>query len=230
LPATLRELAEAYHLCHPDGRPLAWNETPLARALIDGLPTSGHELLIRRPDGSRVPILSNCGPVRDAQGRIQGAVEVFQDIGAWKEVDRLKDDFINTVSHELRTPTTTIRGGALTLLRRGDALDETTKRQLLRDMSDSAERLHILVEDMLSLSRSQAGMQVATEPVIPHRFINQMILERGSRVGDHPLTVHVPANLPIIEADPFCLDQILRNLLENAVKFSPRGERIEIDA
>jgi two-component system sensor histidine kinase KdpD len=169
-------------------------------------------------------------PVHDSQGRVNGSVEVFQDISKLKEVDRLKDDFINTVSHELRTPTTTIRGGALTLLRRGEALDEATKRQLLRDMSDEAERLHILVEDLLSLSRSQAGMQLATEPVIPHRFVNHMILEMPSRVGDHTLTVHVPADLPMVEADPFCLEQIFRNLLENAVKFSPSGQRIEIAA
>ncbi len=57
-----------------------------------------------------------------------------------------------------------------------------------------------------------------------------MILERGGRVGDHPLTVHVPADLPMVEADPFCLEQIFRNLLENAVKFSAGGQRIEIDA
>jgi PAS domain S-box-containing protein len=224
----LEELPQAYSLHSPEGRILAWRETPLALSLVDGLPSSGRELLIRRPDGTEAPILSNCVPVRDSQGKISGSVEVFQDITKLKEVDRLKDDFINTVSHELRTPTTTIRGGALTLLRRGEALDDATKRQLLRDMSEEAERLHILVEDLLSLSRSQAGMQLTTEPVIPHRFVNHMILEMGSRVGDHTLTVQVPADLPMVEADPFCLEQIFRNLLENAVKFSPSGQRIEV--
>ncbi|HTE87129.1 MAG TPA: GAF domain-containing protein [Dehalococcoidia bacterium] len=228
--ASLEELPQVYGLCHPDGRPLGWRETPLARALLDGVPSTGRELLIRRDDGSELPILSNCVPVPDGQGKPAGAVEVFQNISRLKEIDRLKDDFINTVSHELRTPTTTIRGGALTLLRRGDTLDEGTKRQLLRDMSEEAERLHILVEDLLSLSRSQAGMQLTTEPIIPHRFVNHMILERGPRVGDHPLTVDVPADLPMVEADPFCLEQIFRNLLENAVKFSAGGQRIEIEA
>jgi PAS domain S-box-containing protein len=230
LSAALDQIPAAYGLHSPDGRPLPWRETPLALALLERAPTSSREIRIRRPDGTEVPILSNCVPVHDGQGRITGAVEVFQDITKLKEIDRLKDDFVNTVSHELRTPTTTLRGGALTLLRRGDSLDETTKRQLLRDMSEEAERLHILVEDLLSLSRSQAGMQLTTEPVIPHRFVNHMILEMGSRVGDHSLTVRVPADLPIVEADPFCLEQIFRNLLENAVKFSPGGQRIEIEA
>jgi PAS domain S-box-containing protein len=225
----LADFPQAFGLCQPDGRPLAWRDTPLAQALLDGRPGAGRELLLRRSDGNDLPILSNCAPILDAQGRPTGAVEVFQDISRLKEIDRLKDDFINTVSHELRTPTTTIRGGALTLLRRGDTLDQTTKRQLLRDMSEEAERLHILVEDLLSLSRSQAGMQLTTEPIIPHRFVNHMILERGPRVGDHPITVNVPADLPMIEADPFCLEQIFRNLLENAVKFSASGQRIEVE-
>jgi PAS domain S-box-containing protein len=228
--ATLEELPQVYGLCHPDGRALPWRETPLAQAILQGIPGTARELLIRRADGGDRPILSNCVPILDGQGRPAGAVEVFQDISRLKEIDRLKDDFINTVSHELRTPTTTIRGGALTLIRRGDSLDDTTKRQLLRDMSEEAERLHILVEDLLSLSRSQAGMQLTTEPIIPHRFINHMVLERGPRVGDHPLTVTVPPNLPMVEADPFCLEQIFRNLLENAVKFSAGGHRIEIEA
>jgi PAS domain S-box-containing protein len=227
---TLEDFPQAFGLCQPDGRPLGWRDAPLARALLDGKPGAARELLIRRADGSELPILSNSAPILDGHGRPAGAVEVFQDISRLKEIDRLKDDFINTVSHELRTPTTTIRGGALTLLRRGDTLDQTTKRQLLRDMSEEAERLHILVEDLLSLSRSQAGMQLTTEPIIPHRFVNHMILERGPRVGDHPITVHVPADLPMIEADPFCLEQIFRNLLENAVKFSASGQRIEIEA
>ena len=227
---TLEQLPAVYGLHTPDGRPLPWRETPLALALLETAPTSSREILIRRPDGSEVPILSNCVPIRDNQGRITGAAEVFQDITKLKEIDRLKDDFVNTVSHELRTPTTTIRGGALTLLRRGDSLDESTKRQLLRDMSEEAERLHILVEDLLSLSRSQAGMQLTTEPIIPHRFVNHMILELGSRMGDHALTVRVPATLPMVEADPFCLEQIFRNLIENAVKFSPGGQRIELAA
>ena len=227
---TLEQIPDANGLLTPEGRPLPWQETPLARSLLRSAPTVGQELRIRRPDGSEVPILSNCAPIYDRQGKLTGSVEVFQDISRLKEIDRLKDNFINTVSHELRTPTTTIRGGALTLLRRGKTLDERTKNQLLRDMAEEAERLHILVEDLLSLARSQAGMQLTTEPVIPHRFVNRMILELGGRVGDHTLTVDVPTDLSIIEADVFSLEQIFRNLLENAVKFSPRGQRIEITA
>lgn len=229
-PASLEQVPEVYGLHTPEGRLLAWQETPMVRALQRDEQSVGYELLIRRPDGSEAPILSNCTSLHDSNGKLLGSAEVFQDISRLKELDHLKDDFINTVSHELRTPTTTIRGGALTLLRRGDRLDETTKRQLLNDMAEEAERLHILVEDLLSLTRIQAGMRLTTEPVIPARFVNRMILELGGRISGHTLTVNVPENLPIIEADLFCLEHIFRDLLENAVKFSPHGERIEIEA
>ncbi len=73
-------------------------------------------------------------------------------------------------------------------------------------------------------------MKVQTEPIIVHRFVNKVILDLGGRVGNHTLTVDVPADLPLVEADPEQLVQVLRNLLENAVKFSPKGRRIEIAA
>jgi PAS domain S-box-containing protein len=221
--------AQAYSLRTADGRPLAPPEIPVARALR-GETVRAAELLMRRADGTDLPLLVSAGPVRDADGSVVAAVLVFQDISRLKELDRLKDDFINTVSHELRTPTTTIRGGALTLLKRADRLDAETRRQLLQDIAEESERLHHLVEDLLSLSRSQAGMRMAPEPLRLHRAVNRVILDLGVRVGSHTLTVDVPADLPVIEADPVALDQILRNLIENGVQHSPRGGRVEVTA
>jgi PAS domain S-box-containing protein len=215
-----------------DGRQLSPDETPVGRVLRGDTPEEAQELVVRRADGGHeVVVLVNAVPIRDAQARITGAIVVYQDISRLREIDRLKDDFINTVSHELRTPTTTIRGGALTLLKRGDQLEPEVRRQLLRDMAEEAERLYHLVEDLLSLSRAQAGMQMHLEPLILHRFINDVILDLGRRVGGgHPLSVEVPETVPLVDADPTVLEQVLRNLLENAAKFSPKGERIELSA
>ncbi len=220
-----------YTLLTADGRPLPPEESPLCRVLNDGEAQLGRELLVRRLDtGNDVPVLVNAAPFRDAAGRLTGVVTVYQDITRLREVDRLKDDFINTVSHELRTPTTTVRGGALTLLKRGTQLDPSVREQLLHDMAEEAERLYHLVEDLLGMQRVQAGMQLQSEPIIPHRFVNDVILALGGRVGNHALMIDVPSNLPLVDADPTYLEQVFRNLLENAVKFSPRGRRIEITA
>ncbi|MHB8574966.1 MAG: sensor histidine kinase [Dehalococcoidia bacterium] len=214
-----------------DGRSLPPDESPVLCAARDGCSVVAQELAIRRPaTEADVPVLVTAAPIRDPQGRSGGVIAVYQDITRLREVDRLKDDFINTVSHELRTPTTTVRGGALTLLKRGDQLEPSVRRQLLHDMADEAERLYHLVEDLLSLSRAQAGLRLQLEPMILSRFVNKVILDLGGRVGNHALTVEVPNDLPLIEADPTYLEQVLRNLLENAVKFSPKGKRIELTA
>ena len=213
----------------PDGRLYAIDEIPLVRAL-NGETVRALEFVIRREDGADVPLLVSAGPVRGQDGAVTAAISIFQDITPLKELDRLKDEFVNTVSHELRTPTTTIRGGALTLLKRGDRLDEETRRQLLQDIAEESERLHHLVEDLLTLTRSRSGMIMAPEPVRLHRLVNKVILDLGGRLGSYPLTVDVPANLPVVEADPVALEQVLRNLTENAVQHSPRGARVEITA
>ena len=204
---------------------------PSAGYINDGEAQLSRELIVRRADtGQDVPVLVNAAPFRDAAGRLTGVVTVYQDITRLREVDRLKDDFINTVSHELRTPTTTVRGGALTLLKRGHQLDPSVREQLLHDMAEEAERLYHLVEDLLGMQRVQAGMQLQSEPIIPHRFVNDVILALGGRVGNHALMIEVPSDLPLLDADPTYLEQVFRNLLENAVKFSPKGRRIEIAA
>jgi PAS domain S-box-containing protein len=212
-----------------EGRPLQPGELPLTRALR-GETVRAAEIRLRRADGSEVPLLVSAGPVRGPDGEVAGAICAFQDISRLKELDRLKDEFINTVSHELRTPTTTIRGGALTLLKRGDRLDEATRRELLQDIADESERLHHLVEDLLSLSRSRAGLRISLEPLRLHRLVNKVVLDLGSRLGGYALTVDVPHDLPMVEADALVVEQILRNLLENAAKYSPRGGRVELTA
>ena len=225
----LDQRAQPYRPRAPDGKPFSPDELPLARALR-GETVRAVEMVIRRPDGSERPLLVSAGPVRGPNGAIAGAISVFQDIAPLKELDRLKDEFINTVSHELRTPTTTIRGGALTLLKRGDRLDDTTRREIMQDIAEESERLHHLVEDLLTLTRSRAGMLMAPEPVRLHRLVNKMVLDLGARLGGYTLTVDVPPDLPVVEADPVALEQVLRNLLENGVQHSPRGERVEVTA
>ncbi len=221
--------ASRYHLRPAAGRTFRSADEYIARVLAGGA-VQGIEMVMRRPDGSEVPVRVSAAPLRTPEGDPDGCVVVLQDISALKEVERLKDQFINMVSHELRTPTTTIRGGALTLLRRSDRLDEETRRQLLQDVADESERLHHLVEDLLTLSRAEAGMQIAPEPVRLHRLVNKVVLDLGARLATCQLTVDVPRDLPLVEADPLALEQVLRNLLENAARHSRTGARVEITA
>ncbi len=221
--------AAAYQLRPATGRAFRCADEYVSWALA-GQAVQGAEMVLRRPDGSEVPLRVTVAPIRTLEGDPDGCVVVLQEITALKEVERLKDQFINMVSHELRTPTTTIRGGALTLLRRGDRLDEETRRQLLQDVADESERLHHLVEDLLTLSRAEAGMHIAPEPLRLHRLVNKVVLDLGARLAGCQLTVDVPHDLPLVEADPLALEQVLRNLLENAARHSRAGARVEVTA
>lgn len=221
--------AADYQLRPATGRTFCGADEYVARA-VAGQAVQGAEMVMRRPDGSEVPLRVTMAPIRTPEGDPDGCVVVLQDVTPLREVERLKDQFINMVSHELRTPTTTIRGGALTLLRRSDRLDEETRRQLLQDVADESERLHHLVEDLLTLTRAEAGIHIAPEPLRLHRVVNKVVLDLGSRLAGCQLTVDVPRDLPLVEADPLALEQVLHNLLENAARHSRVGARVEVTA
>ena len=142
-----------------------------------------------------------------------------------------KDEFVSLVSHELRTPLTSIKGAARTLLRRYDSLEDATRRELLRDVDEESDRLHRLVENLLDFSRAEAGvLRLATEPVHLGKLAAGVVSELRSRAPTHGFDLSFPPELPPVEADPVRVEQVLRNLLDNAVKYSEAGGLIQLRA
>lgn len=223
------ERPSAWGLYTPEGSLYPWEQLPLHRSLQHGEACLGVEVVVHRPDGSRAPVLVNSAPFRDLEGRISGAVVVFQDISKAKEAEQLKDEFISLVSHELRTPLTSIKGAARTLLRHFSNLDEATRVELLRDVDEESDRLYRLVENLLDFSRAEAGvLRLTTEPVHLGKMAAHVIAEVRSRAEGHRFNLSFPADLPLAEADPLRVEQVLRNLLDNAVKYSPQGGQIDV--
>jgi K+-sensing histidine kinase KdpD len=145
-------------------------------------------------------------------------------------VERLKDDFLSLVSHELRTPTTTIRAGLSTLRRHRHLLDTEAMTQLMDDMAEESERLHLLIEDLLSLTAQQRGAGLPTEPVSARHLINQVLALMRERTAGHDVRVEVPAGLPAVEAEPTYFQHVIRNLVVNAVTYSPSGSEVLVRA
>ncbi|HEY8491150.1 MAG TPA: ATP-binding protein [Dehalococcoidia bacterium] len=146
------------------------------------------------------------------------------------QVERLKDDFLSLVSHELRTPTTTIRAGLSTLRRHRRSLDPTVADQLLEDMAEESERLHQLIEDLLSLTAQQRGGRTPTEPVSARPLICQVLELMRDRTARHQIRLDLPASLPAVEAEPSYFQHVVRNLLVNALTYSPPESEIVITA
>jgi len=163
--------------------------------------------------------LDNARLYEDSQ-RVQEALRVALEA---------KDEFLGVMSHELRTPITAIYGGTRVLRSRGERLDDESKGRLLEDIEQESERLFRMVENLLVLSRLELGQEVATEPVLAQRIIGKLASSFKQRRPARPLILDVDEEMDPVAAEPHYLEQVLRNLLTNADKYSPFDGPIEIE-
>ncbi len=154
-----------------------------------------------------------------------------QDIAADLErANEAKDDFLGMVSHELKTPITTILGNAEVLLRRSDLIDEEMRREALDDIGYESRRLHRLIENLLVLSRLEAGITLELEPMLVRRDIERIVGEHERRFPNRVISLDLPEDLPPVCAEPTYFEQVLQNLISNAEKYSPRDQPIDVRA
>ena len=154
--------------------------------------------------------------------------ELARVVAAERRAAELREAFNSIVSHELRTPITAIYGGAKLLARRDRVLDESTRQELLDDLEEEADRLYRLVEDLLVLSRSERGtVERAEDPVLVQRIAERVIRSEGGRWPgvnfESEATVAATAR-----GDETYVEQVLRNLLSNAAKYSPAGSTVRV--
>ncbi|MFZ5814378.1 MAG: response regulator [Bacillota bacterium] len=172
-------------------------------------------------------------PVQDEAGRVIGRIFVYRDITKETEVDRMKSEFIATVSHELRTPMTSIKG-SLGLVLGGVAGELPAEvRDLLSIAQNNTDRLIRLINDILDISRIEAGkMEIKRAPLPVPEAIHRAVLEMEgfAHQRDIAITTEIPEQMPRVMADADRLQQVLVNLLSNAVKFSPPSTTVTVRA
>ena len=214
----------------PAGEPLIRWDIPLVQSLLLGNVVTLSELSVARPDGQTLTILVNGAPLVDERGTVIAAVAIFQDYTRIKDAEQLKDDFLSLISHELRTPLTTIRGGSHMLLHEDSRLDAETRAALLADIEREGERLQFIIENMVQLANIRAGRYVMeTEPLHMRLVIERAVTATRAASPGRQFDVSVEPNL-FAEADPISVDQVLLNLLRNAIKYTPPGSRVEVSA
>jgi two-component system phosphate regulon sensor histidine kinase PhoR len=169
-------------------------------------------------------------PVRAAGAN--SAVLVLHDITELRRLERVRRDFVANVSHEFKTPLTAIQGFAETLL--AGALDDTTnRRHFVEIIRDHAWRLARLTDDLLKLSRIEAGrLELELRSVRVQALVNGCVETARLKAETKGLRIKValPEGLPLVRADGAQLGEVLQNLLDNALQYTPRGGEIEVSA
>jgi signal transduction histidine kinase/CheY-like chemotaxis protein len=219
---------------HPDGRPYAPEDWPMARCLATGEPTEPEEIRIERFDGTRGVLLGSCAPIAGDGGRPGGAISVFADITRFKrEAAKARENLLAIVSHDLRNPLGAIVTSAALLQRRA-AADPSASRFLrqLETILRSADRMDWLIRDLLDLARLDAGELILSRRPEDARSLAHESVERCRPLSEQKklrVVTLVPDGLRVL-VDRERMLQILSNLLGNAIKFSPEEGTVTLSA
>jgi len=212
-----------------DGTPMPVDEDTLARALR-GETFHDYEAIWHPPKGQPIYVQASGAPIHDEAGRVVGGVAVVIDTTKLRQMDRLKDEFISIASHELRTPITLIKGYASTLLRgvrRAGAEGYTF--EALEVIDEEADRMADMINKLLNVSRIQAGRLVLyRQPVDLVRIVEQRVRRIQATARRHSVSVEPEAPSLIGEWDEAYLAQVIDNLLQNAIKYSPDGGPVTV--
>ena len=210
-----------------DGSAFAPGDEPLDRLLSTGTAFARRNLVMRRDDGSPVPAAVAGSAIVDAAGSVLGAVLYIEDRTDDLDEASVREAFVGVLAHELRTPMTAIYGGMQLL--RGDRLPPDLRATVIGDIAAEAEHLHRLVEDLVALARIEHGLtDVRFEPVALLHLTRQAADDETSRWTGREVVIEADENLPAVRGDDGYVRQILRNLVSNAVKYSPAGSPVVI--
>ncbi|MCY1055585.1 PAS domain S-box protein [Nannocystis sp. SCPEA4] len=217
-----------FDLREPDGTAAPWTELPLMRALQGGEACSGRELVAHDAQGGRVPVLVSASPLADASGRQVGAVSVLRDITVLKEMERLREEWTAIVAHDLRQPLSVIVMSMQTLVRAAAAESGSSVEKAVLRIRGAIDRLSRMIRDLYDAARIDAHrLTLEAAPV----DLRELLVEVVARTGDDcRIAVDVPAALPRVLADAGRVEQVMENLLSNALKYGDPGAPIEVTA
>ena|GEM_PF-1720700 len=219
--------------------PLALDQLPLQRAIREDRRIEGEEIWHRTASGREVCLLINAAPVHDVNGIVTGGVAAFQDITERKllvehlvEANRMKDQFLAMLSHELRTPLTPVLGW-VRVLRKGGAQSPETLREAIDAIERNVTTQARLIDDLLDMSRiANRKITLKLEALDLREVIGAALqtVEPPARAKEIQLTAMLGSLPIIVKADAVRLQQVMWNLLANAIKFTPKGGQVTVSA
>ena len=249
--AILKNIADGIVAVDRDGKVVLWNA---AAEEITGVPTDealgrapaevlqreldspgdapmGERLVSIRRGGEEIWLSLTEAVMRDPAGAVAGRIFAFRDISAERVVEQMKREFVSNVSRELRSPLTSIYGFAETLLRDDVLFGEEERETFLRYITAEAGRLTAIVDRLLAVARLDSGdLQVHLAPTDVGAVVREVVTaaEQALGGGGHEFVLDLPPEQIEADADREKLRQIVTDLVENAVKYSPDGGTITV--
>jgi two-component system sensor histidine kinase VicK len=207
-----------------DGSPLGER---LGQPVLEAWNVTG---MIVQSGGKEVPVAVSAGALRAPDGEVTGAVFVLRDVRREQELDRMKTEFLATISHELRTPLTPIKGFASILSTRD--LPKAKAKGFADEISAAADQLERVIGQLVNFATIVGGrLSIDSEPVAMRPLVDECVKSwRGRADGTHKFVRRVAAKVPRVVADRSYLVQAIDELLDNAVKYSPQGGSIVVEA
>jgi PAS domain S-box-containing protein len=218
-----RALDDAVPLRDGAGNPW-WTCTERLRRLPGVRRVPVRELRLVVAAGEPVPVDLTASFRRDDAGRVVQAVCVLRDASARHRGDSQRGELISTLAHELRSPLTSVKGFTSTLLHRWERFTDEQKREMLATVNMDADRVTRLIRELLDVSRIDAGRLELRRKEFDLAAMAEGIVGRFDLQHDgHKFHISFPGEFPRVYADPDKIEQVLTNLVENAVKYSDGG-------
>ncbi|NJN92732.1 MAG: PAS domain S-box protein [Anaerolineales bacterium] len=183
----------------------------------------------RRADGLTLTLANNYSPQFNEEGKITQYVANVRDITRLREAEELKQTLLSVISHELKTPVSIIKGYAGTLAREDANWDKATLAEGLGIIEEEADRLDKLINNLLEASRLQAGGIKLRRGYVELDDLARLIVKKlQTTTTQHTFVVDFPPDFPPIQGDYERLQEVLTNLIGNAIKYSPEGGLIKV--
>ncbi len=215
-----------FHL--DSGEQVKSEEWPLARAISNGEVVKAEDYEYLRGDGTRSIIRLNAAPIRDSKGTIIAGVVTALDVTEQRELEQRKDEFISIASHELKTPITTIKALTQLLKRKLEQQGLTEHVVSLSKIETNVNKLTRLANDLLDVSKIQAGkLHYAHEPVDMNMLIQEAVETAQYINTTHKIILQGSVQKSVV-GDNDRLAQVFMNLLGNAIKYSPQADKVEV--
>jgi K+-sensing histidine kinase KdpD len=214
---------------------IKWAQPPIGITLEDavagGWPLTAHAHLYVEGDLKlgdsklKLPVGITYAPLVSADNVLLNIIATIRDITRFRQAEELKSTFISIISHELKTPLALIKGYVSTLRREDARWDRSIVQESLTVIEEEADRLGLLIENMLDASRLQAGgLSIKRSDVFLPEIIQRMAKRLQTQSTLHEIVVDLPQDFPVILADESRLEHVISNLISNAIKYSPKGE------